>query len=252
MSQASEAPLLRDGHALLADLARDAVRPADALARVAALRAAHPGVEIELVWEETPADGSLHYDLLLRGGPEAAGTLSLSWCPDGALPFALRGAHRWSDRDLLRVDGVPFTVPEAMIALELLWREARLIDRVIDSAIVKRTLLREPIDLDEEAQQAAVDAFRAARGLTTASATSAWLRDRGFAVEQLLELACDEAILAALRARVARPALEGRLGADGLAALDPARRAALERELFEAWLAAERRRAAIEWNWGPA
>jgi len=201
--------MLAPAAALLRALA-DGVAPADALEQVAALASA--GVSIDLLWDELPADGSVHYDLLLRGAGDT-GTLSLAYCADRGLPFALRGSHRWRDRDLVRVDGVVLTVDEAMVALEVLWREARLLQRVIDSAIVKAALQRAPIDLERDEHQAAVDAFRAARGLTTPAATDAWLRDRGLAPGQLLELACDEEVLRRLRARVAGDRIEGRFAA---------------------------------------
>jgi len=321
--------MLAPAAALLRALA-DGVAPAEAQERVAAL--ARDGLSLELLWDELPADGSVHYDLLLRGARDA-GTLSLAYCADRGLPFALRGSHRWRDRDLVRVHGVTLTVDEAMVALEVLWREARLIQRVIDSAIVKATLQRAPIDLERDEHQAAVDAFRAARGLATPEETGAWLRDRGFAPGQLLELACDDEVMRRLRARVAgdqierrfaaRPAdfdrvelvwfeapervvrelvaaiaagalsfhdaadqaLAGRGGAivyatvrrgelpDGFApvfaypcrgrwavarvravhaaVLDDATREAIAAACFEDWLAAERGRADIAWNWGP-
>jgi len=321
-------------------LARDRATPDEALQRLAPLRAQHGSLAIDLVWDDGPPDSAVHYDLLLRQQGDD-GTVSLSFSPDDALPFPLRGAQRVSDRDLVRVDGMTLHVADAVVVLEMLWREVRLLERIVDTAIIRRTLQRDPIDLDAADAQAAVDAFRTAQGLLTAAATETWLRDRGLAPDQLAEIACDALLFRKLRHRTVGAAVDERFRAsaasfdrvdlvwfeassetaarelaraiaggdrdffaaadetlaqrgrgaisygselrDQLTATDPlvpgatvalrvgarpfgvarvraihpavldeATRDALETALFDEWLATERRRARVEWNWGPA
>ena len=203
---------LRDVLAFLQALASERVAPPDALERLAALRAALPALTIDLVWDTGQADGAVHYDALIRG-PSADQTVTLSVSPDGGLPFPLRGAHRWTDRELVRVDGTELGVADAMTALEGLWREARLLERIVDTAIVRRELDRAPIALDEADTQLALDRFRSAHGLLTAADTDAWLRSHGLAPDQLVAIACEALLLERLRHRTVGDAVATRFAA---------------------------------------
>src|SRR6185503_13706314 len=82
-------------------VSREGLRPEAARSRLALLQTRQPGTKLELLWEEEPYDRFVHYDVLLDL-PD--GTLSLSFCPARAVPWPLRGAHRWSDADLVRVN----------------------------------------------------------------------------------------------------------------------------------------------------
>src|SRR5688572_29613622 len=86
----------------LMSLSRDGIRPEEALRRLRFVQQQHAETPMELLWEEEAFDGFVHYDTLLRL-PEG-GTVSLSFCPARALPWPLRGLHRWSDADLVRVN----------------------------------------------------------------------------------------------------------------------------------------------------
>src|SRR5262245_5532703 len=96
----------------LVTLAQDRARPGEAMARLRALEGRDPDIGMDLLWEEEAFDRSVHYDVLLR--PPGGGTVSLSFCPDRALPWPMRGVHRWSERDLLRVNDTTLTVGEAI------------------------------------------------------------------------------------------------------------------------------------------
>src|SRR3954454_12552406 len=91
-----------DGLDYLLASQREGVRPDAARARLQAVRGRHPDLAIDLLAEEEPYDQSVHYDVLLRRAGE--GTVSLSYCPEPAIPWPLRGVHRWSDAELVRVN----------------------------------------------------------------------------------------------------------------------------------------------------
>src|SRR4051794_17480171 len=91
-----------DGLDYLRALQREDVRPDNARSRLPAVRRRHPDLAIDLLAEEQAYDNSVHYDLLLRRVGE--GTVSLSYCPERAIPWPLRGVHRWTEADLVRVN----------------------------------------------------------------------------------------------------------------------------------------------------
>src|SRR5689334_22919382 len=91
---------LTDTLACLMSLCQENIRPNEARRRFDALKR-RIRLDGELVWEEEEFDRSVHYDALLS--VPGQGTISLSFCPDRALPWPLRGARRWSDQILLRV-----------------------------------------------------------------------------------------------------------------------------------------------------
>jgi len=83
-------------------LQQESVLPREARGRLQKLRAVHPDLQIDLLAEEVAFDRSVHYDALLRRAGE--GTVSMSYCPERAIPWPLRGVHRWSEGDLVRVN----------------------------------------------------------------------------------------------------------------------------------------------------
>jgi putative peptide maturation system protein len=119
------------------------------------------------------------------------------------VPFPLRGVQRMSEWDLVQVDGVPLLVSEAVEALELLWNEVRLLERIIDTCIIKGEIDRDPIDIDDDELQAGVDRFRALRGLGSVDATEQWLRSRGLTLGTLEAIVSSELRVRKLRQRVA-------------------------------------------------
>ncbi len=130
------------------------------------------------------------------------GTASLSFCPDRAVPWPLRGAHRWSDKDLLRVNDTVLGVDQALAALDFIWDEARITDLLVNACLVREALDKDPITLSDEELQDALDAFRRGRKLYTAEDTHRWMKRHGLTHEKVEALVADEAIVARLRQRV--------------------------------------------------
>ena len=188
-----------------------AVDPDDALERLRSLRAAHPHASFELVWEPDYA-GRPRYDLLVGAPNEPTATLSLT--PQEAVPFAMRGAQRWPESQLVSVDGRRVFVHEAMLAIDAIWNETRLLDRLVDMCIVGRELEREPVDIDDDALQAAVDRFRTERGLFDASEAEAWLSSRGMGLHDLERALTRELSVLELRRRLVGAEAEASFGAD--------------------------------------
>jgi putative peptide maturation system protein len=161
---------------------------------------------MDLIWEEESYDGSVHYDLLLHLAGE--GTVSLSFCPERALPWPMRGVRRWSEADLARVNEIVLKVEHAVALLDFVWDESALVDRLVNSALVREEHDRNPIVLSAEEVQAAVDNFRRARRLNRAEDTFRWLERRGLNPDLLAELATGEALVAKVRERVAAGRVE--------------------------------------------
>jgi putative peptide maturation system protein len=185
----------------LKTLIREGVRPSEALARLQTLRQRHPDTEMELVWEEQAYDASLHYDLLLRRPGE--GTVSLSFCPEHVLPWPLRGVHRVSDRQLVRVNNTVLDVAQAIACIDFLWDEAGVVNRLVHVCLIQEALQKDPVELSAEELQQALDSFRRAHQLYTSEDTRRWMERRGLTHEKLERLVGDEATVARLRDRVA-------------------------------------------------
>jgi putative peptide maturation system protein len=229
--------LLSDAAALLSSLVA-VVDTDDALARLPSLRAAHPDVQIELLWQRDAVDDQPRYTLLL--GQPAIGTISLAITPPSDIPFPLRGVQRWREAELLRVDGRAFWLHEGMIAMDAIWDDARVLDRIVELCLVRRHLERDPIEISDDELQRAIDEFRARRGLFTAEATEAWLSRHGLALDGLEGFVEQELASQRLRHQVA--------GADAEAAFqaDPARFDELAVVAFPATTRADADRLAAE------
>lgn len=190
----------------LMSLSRDEVRPGEAKSRMRELRQRHPETELELVWEEEAFERAVHYDALLQ---LQEGTVSLSFCPARALPWPLRGVHRWSEADLVRVNHAVLKVDQAIACLDFVWNEARIMDRLVNVCLIEQALEKDPVHLSAVEVQEAVDGFRRARGLCTAEATFRWMERHGITPEHLESLATDQAVVAKLRERVTAGRVEG-------------------------------------------
>jgi putative peptide maturation system protein len=190
----------------LMDLQREGVRPREARARLQPLRECHPGLQIDLLAEEEAFDGSVHYDALVRRAGE--GTISLSWCPERAMPWPLRGVHRWSEGDLARVNGNILQVDAAIACLDFIWDEMHIIERLVDMCIMQEELDREPMQLTDTELQQAMDQFRSAKKLFTAEETHRWLERHGMSHEKLEHYVTEIAIVPKLRDRIAQGRVE--------------------------------------------
>ena len=182
------------------------IQPAEAAARLRLLQRRHADTRMELLWQEERYDGSIHYDVLLRTDDQ--GTTSLSYCPDRAQPWPLRGVQRWSDQDVLRVNATRLQVSQAVACLDFIWDHAPIIDRLVNVCLIQEELEREPIELSTAELQRAMDGFRRAHRLYTAGETRSWLERRGISHAELEELVGDEAVVAKLRQSVTEGRVE--------------------------------------------
>jgi putative peptide maturation system protein len=198
--------VLGDTLSYLRRLVDDGVGPSAALAGLSSLRGQHPETTLDLVWLEEAFDESVHYDALIHLPGD--GTISLSFSPDGGLPWPLRGVHRWRDQDLAKVNNVVLTVDRAIGELDAIRDEAPIVRRLVDLCLIQETLQREPIALDEDELQQAMDAFRRARRLFTAEDTQRWLTDKGLTPETFEQLVGDQAVRARLQTRIAAGRVE--------------------------------------------
>jgi len=192
-------------HALDFLMTLDGVQPADAQRRLRAIQSEHPDIGLELVWEQESFDGSLHYDVLVRAD---GATVSVSFCRDGALPWPLRGVRRWSDADLMQVNGRILTMQDAVALLDVVWREAPILERLVDVSLIRDELDQRPIELSDVELQRGLDDLRRAHGLNEAAATERWMQARGLTHEQLEELINERVTMERLRDRVANGRVE--------------------------------------------
>lgn len=190
----------------LQELARDNVRPSEARARLRRLQERHTDTELDLVWEEEAYDGSIHYDTLLHVAGE--GTISLSFAPEGDLPWPLRGIQRWSDKDLVRVNNTLLSVDQAIAHLDFIWENVPVLNGLVNHCLIQAALDEEPVSVSDEDVQRALDAFRRAKKLYTAEDTRRWMERRGMTHEMLERHVAEAARIAKLRERVAAGRVE--------------------------------------------
>jgi len=185
----------------LEHVSTEQLQPEQALARLQPLRARHGDSSIVLVWDDEAFDGSLHYDALIRPA-NAKKTISLSVCPDDELPWALRGLQRWRDSELVRVNDVTMAVEQAIAQLDVLWGQAGLMQRLIDSCIVTGELQRRDVQVTKVEIQSAFDGIRRRRGLFSTAALEAWLQETGMSLSALEDMAMRQARIGKLRSLV--------------------------------------------------
>jgi putative peptide maturation system protein len=162
-------------------LQHESIQPAGARERLQALRQRHPELALNLLSEVEAYDQSVHYDVLLRNGDD--GTVSLSYCPERATPWPLRGVHRWSDADLLRVNAYVLKVDEAIAFLDFVWDEAPITAQLVNQCVMREEFEREPIVLTDAEVQEAFDQFRAAKKLFNSADMFRWLEYNGMTHE---------------------------------------------------------------------
>ncbi|WP_433611436.1 TIGR04500 family putative peptide maturation system protein [Prescottella agglutinans] len=164
------------------------------------LRADYPGVRMRLLRHRESVDDSVSFGLLIT--EPGIGTVSLSWAPLSTLPWSLRGTQRTAESMLLRVNGEPMSIEQAMGCLDVLWERTDLLTGLVDRCLVAQELAETPGALDAAALQDAMDAFRRARGLLDVESTRRWMRERSLTHEALEDLVAREAEIAQLRRRV--------------------------------------------------
>lgn len=190
----------------LAILHEEQVRPDEARRRFRAIQAQHPDVTMELVWEEEAYDRSVHYDALVYAQDGA--TVSVSFCRDGALPWPLRGVHRWSDADLMQVNGNILKIQEAMGLLDDAWSRVPITRQLVNVCLIREEVERHPIELSDAELQLGMDRWRRANRLHDAAATRRWLQERGMTHEQLEQSVLAQLTMARLRERLTAGRIE--------------------------------------------
>ncbi len=188
-------------------LQQESVLPREARVRLQKLRAAHPDLQIDLLAEEVAFDRSVHYDALLRRPGE--GTVSISYCPERAIPWPLRGVHRLSEGDLVRVNTNVLQVEAAVACLDFIWDDSAIIERLINMCLIQEEVEREPVDLSDAELQAAMDRFRSAKKLFRAEDTRRWLERHGMSHQSLERYVAETAIVPKLRDRVSAGRVDG-------------------------------------------
>ncbi|WAS95777.1 TIGR04500 family putative peptide maturation system protein [Nannocystis punicea] len=169
-------------------LAAARLSPQEGERRLRAVARDNQGVQVDVLWEQEAMNGGVHYDALLRAPGQ--GTVSIGYCPDRGVPWALRGAFRWSENEMLRVNEKRMTIADVVALLDFLWDTPYLTDRLVETALVAEVLERDPAAFEptREELQTAVDGFRKRRGLFTAEATMRWLEQHGTTVQSLEKL----------------------------------------------------------------
>jgi putative peptide maturation system protein len=185
----------------LAEVIHEGLRPDDAQRRLRLVEAGHPDVYMRLLWATEAYDDSLHYDVILR--PTNGDTISVSMCRNDTLPWPLRGIQRWSEANVLQVNGRTLTMEQAVAFLDVLWNEAPLMERMINSCLIKEELENEPIVISDDELQSGIDGLRRTHRLYTAEETESWLRQCGMTHAQLEQLVLGTLTCAHLRKRVA-------------------------------------------------
>jgi len=181
--------------------------PAQAHRRLSEVGERHAPARLDLVWDSGSGDGfDRHYDALLRLA--RGGTLSLSYCRDHALPWPLRGAHRFGEADLLQVNDTVITVGQAIGHLESVLDDSSVSGRLIDACLIREELERNPVDIDDVELQRTMDAFRRTHRLYSIAACQAWMQRRGLSQAQFETLIADYARVARLRQRLTAHAVD--------------------------------------------
>lgn len=195
----------------LMTLSQKDTQPEEAKARFRHLQKQYPDTKLELLWEREEYDRSLHYDVLLRLHEQ--GTVSLSFCPDRVLPWPLRGVHRWTEGDLVRVNNTVLQVGQAIACLDFMWDEAPIVNHLIDMCLIQEELEQRPIEVSNADLQLALDSFRQKRKLYTAKDTYRWLEQHGLTHEQLEQLLIDQLLVTKLCERVTANHVDNYFGA---------------------------------------
>jgi len=156
-------PILSETLNCLMTFSQNRIRPEEATARLRLLQQQYPHTAMDLLWEEEEYDQSVHYDALLH--LDGTGTVSLSFCPEHTLPWPMRGVHRASEADLVRVNNTVLKIDQAIACLEFIWNEARIIDRMVNLCLIWEALNKDPIDPSDTELQLAMDGFRRAHKL---------------------------------------------------------------------------------------
>lgn len=167
----------------LRQFTEERVEPASALTRFHSIEHQYPEVQMALIWADEAHEAFMQYEALLTF--PGRGTVTVGFCGDPGVPWALRGVHRWREGDLVRVNGQVMTFQQAVACIELTSRRRAIARRLIDICLVSEAARRERITVDDAELQEELDAFRRAHGLLTIEQTQRWMEENGIDQGQL-------------------------------------------------------------------
>jgi putative peptide maturation system protein len=166
-------------------LAQEKLPARDGEARLRERGRRHEGIRLEVFWEEEALTGAVHYDALLR--TPGSGAVSVGYCPDRSVPWAMRGAFRWGEADMLRVDGLRVGLDDVVAQLDFLWDQPAIATRLVDSALIRNAADADPAAFapSDEELQAAAEGYRRKHRLFTVEATKRWMDRHGLTLRGL-------------------------------------------------------------------
>lgn len=174
--------------------------PPEAESAITGLCKRFPGQRIELVWHVEQFHDRPEYAVLLRDDRGVAVSVSRA---TGGLPWPLRGVQRWSDADVVRVNGRLVQVEEAIAFLEIDRQSSGPATRIVDACLARDELDLQPVEISVHDVQTELDRFRRERGLLSRGDMAAWLTSNGQTHATVERLVRDQLAVRLLRRRVA-------------------------------------------------
>jgi putative peptide maturation system protein len=172
----------RDAMALLVKLRTERTEPEAAQDQFKALRARHPELWMNIVWEQETYEGTIHYDILVG---DEAGTYSLSYCADEELPWPVRGIQRFNESVVLRVNDAPIRISHAITSLDYAWHTLHIGRHLIHMSLIDQEIRARGIEVSEEELAEALVRFRRKRRLFTPEQVERWMLEHGTTQAQL-------------------------------------------------------------------
>ncbi|TYB62812.1 TIGR04500 family putative peptide maturation system protein [Nonomuraea sp. PA05] len=173
-------PVLHSGVNLLRELSRRRTAVAESRRAAAAWAASHPELAAQLVTNPRPGSPIVDYDLLIDD--PAGGTIMLGVQPDDGASWLVDHSTHWAAGNLLTVDGMQVSTPEAMLMLRSLTRPGLSPqEELVRFCVLRNAAAKEDVGLDDV--QAAADGFRRRHGLTSGEAMRRWLERMGMSAE---------------------------------------------------------------------
>ncbi|MBL8412839.1 MAG: hypothetical protein JNM42_00175 [Propionivibrio sp.] len=165
----------------IADLSRQNLLPEEALNNLKHLKGDFPDCALDLVWELDDASGLYCYCLLVTSD---SGTLSLSATQNGVLPWSLRGGVRLDSNILVKVNGNPLTVVQAITYVDLVLSKGNLFTDLVDYGLLAAQAKHFDVPVSKEQLDTATSNYFASRGITGGVEIAAWLGQRGLTIER--------------------------------------------------------------------
>jgi putative peptide maturation system protein len=159
------------------------------------LRVALPRLQIEVYGRRDEHSGAVQYHVLVSD--KDRGTFCLSYAPRDDQPFALLGAQRWKESELLVVNGHTLTVRDAAVILDFMWKDSGVCRDLVAACLLRREL--QTGAGEEPDVETFVEELRRRNRLYSAQSFQAWLAVRGLTLAQFMYEAREHAAMVALR-----------------------------------------------------